>query len=130
MPGAEIADLVTGARHVAGHTTAGTARPRDIHTTKPPQPKFQKTNLQGHMSERSDIRSLPTPVRIQQLSQYLAGYNAKKVRFLISGFTQGFRTFHICRGVKMMTHQCFSLIFLTCSIYKIRWHALVIIWNA
>ena len=91
MPGAEIADLVTGARHVAGHTTAGTARPWDIHTTKPPQPKFQKTNLQGHMSERSDIRSLPTPVRLQQLSQYLAGYNAKKVRFLISGFTQGFR---------------------------------------
>ena len=30
-PGAEIADLVTGAQHVTGRTTAGTARPRDIH---------------------------------------------------------------------------------------------------
>ena len=90
-PGVEIADLVTGAQHVTGRTTAGTARPRDIHTIKPPQPKFQKTNLQGHMSERSDIRSIPTPIRIHQLSQYLTGYNAKKVRFLMSGFTQGFR---------------------------------------
>ena len=43
------------------------------------------------MSERSDIISLPTPVRIHQLSQYFTGYNAKKVRFLISGFAQGFR---------------------------------------
>ena len=50
-----------------------------------------KTNLQGHMSERSDIISLLTPIRIHQLSQCLTGYNAKKVRFLIAGFAQGFR---------------------------------------
>ena len=91
VPVAESADLITGAEHVADRTPAGTARPRDINTTKPPQPKFKKTNLQGHMSERSDIRSLPTPVRIHQLSDYSTGYNAKKVRFLIAGFTQGFR---------------------------------------
>ena len=91
VPGVESADSVTGAQHVADRTTAGTARPRDINTTKPPQPRFQKTNLQGHISERSDIRSLPTPIRIHQLSHYLTGYNAKKVRFLIAGFNQGFR---------------------------------------
>ena len=34
---------------------------------------------------------LPTPVRILQLSRYLAGYNATKSRFLLSGFMQGFR---------------------------------------
>ena len=40
-----------------------------------------KKNLQGHMSERSDVRPLPMPIRIHQLSQYLTVYNAKKVRF-------------------------------------------------
>ena len=34
---------------------------------------------------------LPTPVRVGQLSRYLAGYNAKKARFLLLGFTHGFR---------------------------------------
>ena len=34
---------------------------------------------------------VPTPVRVGQLSRYLAGYNAKKARFLLLGFTHGFQ---------------------------------------
>ena len=34
---------------------------------------------------------LPTPVRIDQLSRCLAGYDATNSRFLLSGFLQGFR---------------------------------------
>ena len=72
------------------------------------------------MSECSDIRSLPTPVRIDQLSQYLTGYNAKKVRFLISGFTQGFRLqyqgerlFRDAKNLKSANgfHRCYGLKF-------------------
>ena len=49
---------------------------------------------QTHMRKITGIdptQQIPTHIRVGQLSSYLTGYNNRKVIFLISGFTHGFK---------------------------------------
>ena len=60
VPGAESADLVTGAQYVAGRATTGTARPRDIPATKPPQTKPPQPKFKKKQICRATYRNAPT----------------------------------------------------------------------
>ena len=84
------ADTVIGVLGVEAPITTGHANLRGSSLPSLPPATPLTSDMPGlpPIPTKSEV---PTPVRVGQLSRYLAGYNAKKARFLLLGFTHGFR---------------------------------------
>lgn len=61
-----------------------------------------RTLAQTHRSQLESSDSIVTPINVQQLQNYLSGYNQATSDFLIKGFSQGFKIPRLSRNLSSL----------------------------